>query len=492
VGRAVARSDLHHLHHFHHLHHLLSGAAIIRILLCVCLVALEGCSAYRHQPYRAADRTSVETENYTLHFVEADDEGWFWDPGQANQALELVRRKAAERNTIVVVFIHGWHHSAQCCDDEVEGFKETLIRLNRQLSAPAHEAMQTPRAESTRELNVVGIYIGWRGRSLPGFINYFTFWGRKAAAERVGNTDFSEFLARLNNLYLQHNSRRQDEAPEQAPRMSEHFLGLVTIGHSFGGQVLMKAIGSTLEEQLIRNNPVGGYLRTAKPTSPRHDTRALSGFGDLLVLLNPATEAAQYHRLYILSQGLEYPPEQTPIMLTVSARNDVPRHRLFTFGRILGEFFTGKPRKADPIEREVERKALGVYQPHITHRLVAADPASKLISTSIEHAREPGCPGQGPCLCEFLEWERPPTLTEKDSITAGAETHLHAFDFSADLTFANVKLLRQPNAIPYQPFIVAEADESIIDGHNGIFTAPFLEFLVSYIAFVETKYAQLR
>jgi|ADGO01.1.fsa_nt_gi hypothetical protein len=235
----------------------ISTAAIIRILACTCLI-LTGCTTYKHQPYRAAEKTAVEQEQYTLHFIEADDEGWFWDPSQAHRAIELVRSKVAERNTIVLVFVHGWHHSSECCDEDVEGFKETLIRLKRQLSAPAHAAMQTASTEVAQEINVVGIYVGWRGRSLPGFLNYFTFWGRKASAERVGNTDFAEFLARLNHLYLEHNSRRRDEAPERMRRASSHFLGLVTIGHSFGGQVLLKAIGHTLEAQLIRNSPERG------------------------------------------------------------------------------------------------------------------------------------------------------------------------------------------------------------------------------------------
>jgi len=464
------------------------------LLLLACFLTV-GCASYRHQQFRAESKTTVETADYALHFIEADDEGWFWESDQAHTAIELVRRKVQQRNTIVLVFVHGWHHSAQCCDDDVEGFKETLIRLKRQLGAPAHEAMQSKeveRTDRTNDINVVGIYIGWRGRSLPGPLNYFSFWGRKSSAERVGNADFGELISRLNDVYLQHNSRRQDEAPKKTPGGSTHFLGLVTIGHSFGGQVLLKAVNTTLEERLLHNNPVPAYLRGSRPADPRTETATVSGVGDLLVLLNPAIEAAQYHRLHVLAQGLNYPSEQTPIMLTVSAKNDVPRHRLFTFGRMLGELFTGKPRKEDPMEREVERKALGVYRDHITHRLVASDPSVKLVSTRIEHPREPGCDGDAPCTCDFLEWDAAPAIREPDSITAGSKPQLQDYDFSAQLTFNNVKLLPQPNAIAYQPFIVAEADESIIDGHNGIFTAPFIEFLVSYIAFVETKYAQLR
>jgi hypothetical protein len=42
-------------------------------------------------------------------------------------------------------------------------------------------------------------------------------------------------------------------------------------------------------------------------------------------------------------------------------------------------------------------------------------------------------------------------------------------------------------ALPYQPLIVATTSSSIIDKHCGIFTDPFLQFLVPYIAYIEKK-----
>ena len=42
-------------------------------------------------------------------------------------------------------------------------------------------------------------------------------------------------------------------------------------------------------------------------------------------------------------------------------------------------------------------------------------------------------------------------------------------------------------SLPYQPFIVAKTSGRIIDRHSGIFTDPFLQFLVPYIAYIEEK-----
>src|SRR5688500_17829928 len=273
--------------------------AVLSALLIVIVAA--GCSSYRHRQYRAGEQTQTTTEHYTLHFIETDDEGWLWEPAQATRALDLVREQVERDNTLVVVFVHGWHRSSQCCDEAVEGFKETLVRLSQQFERPAHESV-TPQRPATRPgLNVVGIYVGWRGRSLPGFLNYATFWGRKAAAERVGNTDLSEFLSRLNDLYIDHTPRAAtNENQASAPR-SDRFLGLITIGHSFGSQVLLKAVVSTLEERLIHMNPNPGYLRTRLPEQTTPTSEPLYGLGDLIVLLNPAAEAALYHRLHLLS-----------------------------------------------------------------------------------------------------------------------------------------------------------------------------------------------
>jgi hypothetical protein len=256
--------------------------------------------------------------------------------------------------------------------------------------------------------------------------------------------------------------------------------------------VLLNAVVSNLEDRLIHLNPTPGYLHSQLPEKPTPASEPLHGLGDLIVLLNPAAEAALYHRLHLLSRALAFPPSQTPIMLTISAENDRPRHTLFKVGRVLGEFFTGKPPKSDPVERATERQALGVFADHITHRLEPTDPNMELVATQIQHPPEPGCPSDRPCRCEFLEWRGDPAVTVPNSITSSTAANLRGFDFSGQVTFNNVRLTPNASVLPYQPLLVAEADSSVVDGHSGIFTEPLLQFLVPYIAFVETKHAQLR
>jgi hypothetical protein len=467
------------------------------LLAVVGLLLIDGCASYGNKAYRLGDGASIETPEYTMRFVEADDEGWLWSPKQASDTIDTVTQSAASVDTFVVLFVHGWHHSARCCDDNIEGFKETLAKLHSQLlkmSSRSVPAAAQPGVKPAENFRLIGIYVAWRGASLPGFLDYVTFWGRKSAAQRTGEVDLREFLDRLNQVYRRHNEAAAKQTAPATNTAPNTFLGLVTIGHSFGGQVLLRSVSAALEQELQSVTPVPGYLRSESSTQPQPLGRPLRGFGDLVVLVNPAVESAAYQRLRALSQELTYPDGQTPVMLTVSADNDVPRRWPFRWGRILGEWFTNKPYNEDEHERESERQALGIYSQNglqITHRLQPLDDKATLVAKTRTHAPEPFCAQNGTCTCEWLEWSNPLPPIKPDSLSWNATATLDRYDFSAETIFNNVVLEPMPAASApashYEPFVVASASPAIIDGHSGIFSEPFIEFLTSYIGFIEGK-----
>ncbi len=129
---------------------------------------------------------------------------------------------------------------------------------------------------NSTEVQVIGVYVGWRGRSLPDPFDYLTIWPRKEAAERVGDGDLREFLARLEVLYQKRNTAG-----------IHPFLGLVAVGHSLGGQVLLRSTAPEIERELVV---------AAEGSQPPF----ISGFGDLAVLVNPAVEANQFERIHRL------------------------------------------------------------------------------------------------------------------------------------------------------------------------------------------------
>ena len=454
-------------------------------VLAVAVGALVCACSFEHEQFRAGTR--MQQSDPELHFVESDDYGWLWEPQQALSALEAVR-SSDKTDTLVVTFVAGWHHLTECCDDNVEGFKEVLRRLQQELARPMYaEARKLIHPGSVEPVRVIGIFVGWRGRSLPGFLDYATFWGRKAAATRVGDTDVREFLVDLRNLYEQHAGSLQN-SPD--PRL----LGLITIGHSFGGQVVLRATSSFIEEELMQQGAPPAYLRlpVAAGKGPQM-SGPVHGFGDMVILINPAVEAAAYQRLHALGMSLRYDSAQTPMMLTISADNDTARKKLFPLGRITGEVFTGKPHIDDVREREMERQSLGFIDEQVTHTLKPVDSSSQLHSQTITAPADPQCSGKDHCDYTWYYWQKGPvahpvadTLTA-DQCTPEVVQSVIAHDFSAETVFSNVALEPEKGNIPHQAMIVAAADKNVIDNHNGMFSEPLLEFLTRYIGFVEAR-----
>ena len=158
------------------------------------------------------------------------------------------------------------------------------------MSSRAVPAAVQSGGKPAENFRLIGIYVAWRGASLPGFLDYVTFWGRKSAAQRTGEVDLREFLDRLNQVYRRHNETTGKQTAQATDTAPNTFLGLVTIGHSFGGQVLLRSVSAALEQELQSVTPVPGYLRSESPTQPQPLGRPLRGFGDLVVLVNPAVE----------------------------------------------------------------------------------------------------------------------------------------------------------------------------------------------------------
>ncbi len=403
------------------------------------------------------------TDRYELHVVQADDQGSFWNTGVAQQALTRVQQLSATQNTLVVLFIHGWHHNAAPDDDNLMAFEQALDDLYTELARPDRVTLRS-KVTNQPSAKIVGIYVGWRGRSLPGLLDYLTFWGRKPTAERVGAGDLSEFIERLQEIYLKANAKGGRDQP---------FTGLVTIGHSFGGQVLWKSLARQLETPLAAAAPC--MSNSLLPSTSGTDQRTglpdpIGTLGDLNILVNPALEAYQFARVDALYRQLQYPKEQTPQVLVVSSDNDKARAFYFPLARGATWLFrpTLRPDN-DSYQGTLYGKALGEVPAQKTHDL----------------NRTPAVPD---------------TYTEE---IYRHEERLISADFTEPTTFGGITLApalvnRDPQAparTPYSPVLVVDAHDKIVDGHNGLFGdegRDFRSFLTKYIAYVEGKRLVLR
>lgn len=430
------------------------GVILVRTaILAFLLASLAGCSAYHHR-YATPN---VIKDDYEIQIVQADDFGSLWSTPDAQSILDHVTDVTNQTNTFVVVFIHGWHHNAAAKDSNLVDFSTTIQDLAVRLD---DEHYRAARKALTGEpgFKLVGIYVGWRGRSLPGVLDYLTMWWRKAAAERVGDGDVSEFIERLQRIYLRANSVRHRGTKEGTRPM----MGLVTIGHSFGGQVLMKTVVHGLESDLAQRAPRLADTTDAVPdsTDPVAERVAIDSYGDANILLNPALEAYQFVRIHNLYRQLKYPPCQMPQLIVFSADNDRPRKAFFPIARGLTRAFRPAFRGG---QGPLYGTALGVLENQQTHDLNRLTPPNA----------------------------KPDALSVDDYSSSDGPDKIRLWDFTSNTVFQGVELNplapEQRKRFENAPILVAATHEKLIDGHNGIFNSPFREFLTSYIAFLEGK-----
>src|ERR1700722_11775992 len=142
---------------------------LIAVVLGLGCLLLAGCTANRpwrtdYAPYDPAKvgqnspTNVIEYQtNYDLGFIEFDDQGWFWDPGQLRFVEDMIRRdgKIEQRNNaagmVMLVFVHGWKNNAAYDNTNVAMFRQILAQI-----AELESTKPVPR-------KVVGVYCGWRG-----------------------------------------------------------------------------------------------------------------------------------------------------------------------------------------------------------------------------------------------------------------------------------------------------------------------------------------
>ncbi|MEC4749229.1 esterase [Methylomicrobium sp. Wu6] len=409
-----------------------------QVLLCAS-VLLTGCASneiYRsiYEPCtvsqsNACEQNSLHQYNtgmdneYTLGFVEIDDQGQMRDRKQMQALLDTLYKKAAEESILLTVFVHGWHHNARPGDPNIESFKDNLAKLS---------AIESQRSKSLHRpaRKIAGVYIGWRGESIdvPPF-NYLTFWDRKSTAQDVGYLGVSELLVKLEEIANVRNS--------MVPPIKSR---LVVIGHSFGGQVVYSATSQILASRFVDSQEGKGFTDTAK------------GFGDLVVLLNPAFEALRYAPFYDLAQArCSYFPEQVPRLAILTSEADGATGTLFPLGRVFSTVFETHhdivrndcKHTLELDEGEADRNTVGHYLPLISHTLKPLGKEMNLKVANMDNMKN--------------IWS---TQTPGGSTQYGSTVLTH---------------LNKTNA--QNPYLNVRVDEEIIADHNDVFNEKVMEFI---------------
>ncbi len=363
-------------------------------------------------------------QNYLLAFIEFDDQGQLFDRRQMDAVLTTLYEQAASQDLLITVFVHGWKHSAAPSDDNIRLFRRTLSRLSELETALSQQTGLPPR-------RVIGIYLGWRGASITfPVIKELTFWDRKNTAHKVGNGGVTEVLNRIDLV------RRTKLATEQG---QERRTRLIIVGHSFGGAVVFSALHQILNDR---------FVRTLGPDGQVSDVR---GYGDLIVLLNPAFEALRYTPLSDMStERGSYFPSQLPVLAILTSEADLATGMAFPLGRFFSTLFEKErdirrfnavTRKVETIdESEANRTAVGHFNPYRTHRL---------------RAKETGRPPEVSVQSDMALFKITSTGWKQD----------HP---GGQIDFGESVLERNPKSAGRNPYLVILVDGKLIPNHNDI------------------------
>jgi hypothetical protein len=410
-------------------------------------------------------RSREEHRDYDVLFVEFDDQGWVQgaselDPAKSErnfmddfmeQLEQLYARQQAARKDgglSLVVYVHGWHHSARAWDDDVHAFRRVLgqfAQMESNLTGAGYPAKR-----------VVGIYIGWRGEAMPiQILRKITFWDRKNTAQRVANGSVRDLLGRVDNW--------RDSKPS-AHRPGASNVRMLTIGHSFGGLIAFESLSSDFVRSSVR------YKKGAF-------SHGVSRVGDLVVIVNPAFEGNKYEPLRVASvrlQGLDQ--TQLPALIIATSEGDWATKHAFRFAR----YFSTSLEIERGEQRTANIRAVGHNERFTTHYLrrgICSDTdCSKACGT---YRADPGqnVPGTVDVFKIRAEFELMRRIRKE-----GVAPVEHLCN--------ELKLEATNRWVPERnPFWVVQTGTDVIADHGDIFNPNFVAFLRQmYLGFIFAVY----
>ena len=414
------------------------------------------------------EKYSTKGDDYHLAFVEFDDQGWFYDPRQADALYKLLQEEGQKSELLLFVYVHGWQHNANYCDDNVCCFRD-LMREMHEMEATVYNPI--PR----KQRRVVGIYLGWRGRSIEGgeVLQAPTFWARKNAATKVALGSAREVLSHLRVFYddRHRDNVKRNEVDRRPPR---EMTRLITLGHSFGGLVVYNAVS-----QALVNSAVGAQMSAG--------TR-YGRFGDLVVLVNPAFEGTRYEVLHAAAAGIPHKTDGNlkdvapPLSMIFTAKNDTATGKAFPVGRHISQLFDSYSKSPMGVdvrawhtkaeEREANLNTVGHIPRYQTHKLAFSNEdkiRGQEFFKSLKKRQE------SLCVCSYADQIRD-LFSKKKRFK-----EISSREATGSLPPQPVSAVVDGSLTSHTPFQVLEVDDHIVDGHNGFYSPAFLYYLQEVI-----------
>jgi len=161
----------------------------------------------------------------------------------------------------------------------------------------------------------IGVYLGWRGESVRGFLDDTTFWNRRDAAERVGSSDYAEAIFRIMG----------------ATKLGSQNSKIVVVGHSFGARVLETALTNTFVSLLVPQPDANGQMAPPTILAP----------ADLILYVNSANDSLRTKSMIELMKRSQFTVDRGtdhyagPLFLSVTSTGDTATGVAFPLGQNL-------------------------------------------------------------------------------------------------------------------------------------------------------------
>lgn len=440
--------------------------------------------------------------DFDLFTVEFDDQGWLAgaanDPALAERQIgDLMARmkswvdgpleaqgkdKGQRRPLSIVLYTHGWHHSAAPDDENMIRFRGWLAntaKLEKALCVDRRKLRQLPSSggsvcaedEKIDDLSlarsrVVGIYVGWRGDSVNvPFLDNTSIWDRKLAAEKVALGSAQQLYAELHAFWFAHRCHAKPAEKDCAD------VRLLSLGHSFGGLITFRALAPRL---------MSGIVETSGSATNGPGIAYAYGFGDLSVLVNPAFEGSRYEPLALAAGDRGYEKgegkrsAQLPLLIIAQSRGDVATHFFFPLFRSVTTAFES----TQGAENEANIDTVGWNRRYVTHTL-ALDPKH---DACLKYVRNAGLDSKPEAAAGGLDLDA--KLVE-DAGWYGERCSRNFREFNGDLNFCGGLVLhkvkdpsaRALNRPDFMPLWVLQTDKAVIADHNDYLNPHLLDFV---------------
>ncbi|WLP95024.1 hypothetical protein [Psychrobacter sp. M13] len=264
------------------------------------------------------DKDIINKTSFSRFYLEYNEDGKKFEE---NKQLNLIKNAidTSDKPVYLVVYVHGWNNNAN-----TDGVEENF-------DTEAFPYLLARRSFQNPDMNVIGVYVGWRGAKYKYRPAHFlTPLDRARAADFIGEKgEVRDDLIELTNHV----------------EKSTHSGYSLIMGHSFGGRLLSRAfIDDLANTKSIADWPLGKK--------------------SLLANLNPAIGADAFDKIYsdIPGRGESL---QRPLWINLTSEDDNSTKTTFPRARFLLQDLTDKPYSG-------VNDTVGHYMPYLSHWVTSA------------------------------------------------------------------------------------------------------------------------